>query len=214
MRDTGWFSINVITTPWNAKGTSWTTPWKNPGGDFSAKGVDTLHFYDGALTWNTFNITSAAKEFVRNPSSNNGLIITVAMDDPTLSFTNLGRDTVYQLGQYHGVIAGAEGGAENKKYRPRVTVTYTTDPTGIYSTSMMCREKIRARSVGNGVLALWSPVRGVCMVMDIRGRRLDAFDITQANRWITKGMHCGEGIVCIHIKEKSGNCLHKVIAVR
>ena len=131
MRDTGRFSISVITTPWSAVGTNWTKPWKNAGGDFKADGVDTFYFYDAGLGWNTYDITAAVQEFVKNPSNNYGLMITVAMDDPSICFATLKTDTVFQLAQYHGVIAGAEGDAENKQCRPKLSVKYTTGVSGI-----------------------------------------------------------------------------------
>lgn len=183
MRDTGRFSINVITTPWSPVGTNWTKPWKNAGGDFKADGVDTFYFYDAGLGWNRYDVTAAVQEFVKNPSNNYGLMITVAMDDPSICFATLKTDTVFQLAQYHGVIAGAEGDAANKQYRPKLTVKYTTGVSGIIGEGRV-RRNLAVSVVQKGTaIKLFLPSDGLYSVsiLSVSGQLLGTRRILEGN---------------------------------
>ena len=207
MIDTGKTSVHVITTPWTAFNADSTHPWKNYMGDFEREGLDTFYYEDRGMGWQEYTVTSAVRNFVKNPSVNYGFLVMVA--DSSVYLDGVG-DTVAQLMTYHSAAATDSA----KKYRTRLTVRYTTDITEIARVPAGDMENFKVRTVTKGGLALLSPACGTCTIMDIRGRTLDEFKIKQANLWIIKKVNCVKGIVCVLLQTEKNNFMKRVINIQ
>ena len=198
----------MITTDWDATTADSTHPWNTYMGDMERSGLDTFSYEDRGLGWQEYTITEAVQGFVQNLSKNYGVMVQVT--DSSVYIVGGGGDTVAQLMTYHSATASDTA----KQYRPKLTVRYTTDSTGFNKAPISYREKLKARYIGKGKLTLCSPVHGVCAIMDIRGRTLDTFVITQTNQWLIKDVNCAKGIVCIHIQTENSKSLQKVIHIQ
>ncbi len=106
---------------WNGS-SDWTGDWVSKGEDFDTKYADTLYYKGNpAGTWMEYNITDMVQFFVNNPDQNYGIVISVAMDDPSEGHQNLGTDTVYQ----GYCFAGANPWVDSlEAYKPKLEIIF------------------------------------------------------------------------------------------
>jgi hypothetical protein len=65
-----------ITAPWNVGTVTWLTPWATAGGDFMTPAVSSVPISSADVgSWLTLDVTSAAAQWVANPSMNNGVML-------------------------------------------------------------------------------------------------------------------------------------------
>jgi hypothetical protein len=68
-----------------------------------------------------YNITDMVQFFVDNPDQNYGLVISVAMDDPSEGHQNIGTDTVYQGYCFAGAVPWVDS---LEAYKPKLEIVY------------------------------------------------------------------------------------------
>lgn len=85
-----------------------------------------------------YDITDMVQFFVDNPDQNYGLVISVAMDDPSEGHANLGTDSVYQ----GYCFAGANPYVDSlKAYKPKLEIVFNENTAsnndGCYSENFL-----------------------------------------------------------------------------
>ena len=166
VRDSG--SVRIIPRSWIESEVTWASadasnPWTNKGGDFEPEVVVTVPFVESP-GWEEYNLTSAVKEFVKNPSSNFGVIIASVTDYKDIQ-DQKSPDRLYIASDYTDSIA----------LRPKMTITTTTGIINLATTKVF-NNNIILNITSEGV-KFYIPFNKnyKVSISDIKGRQLFSF---------------------------------------
>jgi hypothetical protein len=95
---------------------TWNSPWATPGGDFGPEVSGTTLSTDVRGQWIDFDVTAAAKGWLANPSTNDGVLL--ALNDPG-------------SGGYAWVNAMSKDSSD-ATLRPKLTVVYSASANIVY----------------------------------------------------------------------------------
>jgi len=204
MKDTGRTSVHVITTDWDPFNADSTHPWETYMGDFERTGLDTFCYEDRGLGWQHYTVTRAVQGFVKNPSTNYGLMVQVT--DSSVYIVGGGGDTVAQLMIYHSARASDTA----RQYRPKLTVIYSTDPTGIDIPESFT-EKDLGITVNGRLFAVYGPEEDqiAIQVLDIRGRDITGIVRGRTKQWFSIPEETPSGIYFVSIHSQKNNITRK-----
>ncbi len=112
---TGDYSIFRIVQQWVENEATWENPaaekkWTNAGGDFVAQPITKVNFpQSNGRTWIKFNVLSLMRDFVRNPITNYGFLVTNSSWAQEI------------------IVLSSEN--QNTESRPKLTITYNEEPS-------------------------------------------------------------------------------------
>jgi len=137
----GTYKVYLITKSW----TSATATWDNLSTSIGTTAVATKSYTTGTKGWITFDVTSATKSLVANPSNNYGFMILI---DFVLNSSTNGH-----ISKIHS------SESKSTQLQPKIVIDYTTG-TAVTNHTALTRDKLAVSYSRKGNLLVSIPQRG------------------------------------------------------
>lgn len=201
-------SICFISRSWDVKEVTWikadaSNNWNNIGGDYIQEVIATTEFLD-PFNWENYTVTSAIKEFIKNPDTNYGLLVAARYDyinDTTISTP----DRIYISSEY-----------DVDSLRPKLTIKYNPS-IGIinFSSATIFNNRILMNIASEGV-KFYIPFNKVYTVsiLDIKGKQLISFSDNHAGWHQISSSKLSTGMHIIRIRTEGETAFRKFLFIK
>lgn len=191
-------SIYTISRSWNANEVTWmnansNNEWMNYGGDYNVTPLATVPFVENG-NWETYNVTTAIREFIENPGSNHGFII-------------VNNDTCLDR-----VYAASENGTDS--LGPKLTITSSTGIINL-ATIKIIDNNITVTITSERV-RLFIPFNKnyKVSILDIKGRLLISFSANHAGWHQISSSKLSTGMHIIRIRTEGETAFRKFLFIK
>ncbi len=191
-------TVFKVTSTWDEATANWKVPWSSEGGDYDESDPIANIAPDTTVgVWERFNVTETVKQFVADPSSNHGFLI---------SFNDNDRRGI--------MVYSSQCEEANKDKRPKLIIN--GDGTGIKGNKKVSQSGIKLYSRGNGVWLDMSQTKesGSVHVFNVNGRKLVSAEVSRHSGKIFVADRLTPGTYFVKYESKNKIEIKKSVLVR